>query len=412
MNKLRGSTSSRGSDLLITSSSPPPSRVSHAARVGYLIQVLFTFVCLVIFIDIRISRSTLSVKSRIERAICPDYPPLGSLRKGEIGMDTDTADTTSSAALLTDSDTISSPVLNKKQVATFVITCGTAETDAINEMSALLKSLLLLASEPVRLIFITDSKGAYRLWKTFAQDLVESKRQLWVDIHLLQDSIVDAWASKISLDPVGHHSGRWGTAKLMLPWILKDFNRIVVLDTDMVFVEDPIRLWELFEDGEEEWIYKMPVSNKNHFSKMCSCIVLIKMDLARRKDVFPTLFQQALISGPETWWIAEREHWRPETGDQGLYWLMMKKYPDLFKILPNNWDKDRCHKFWGALEPTSRDRVSLIHRNCGGQNSATVKDRASPFFDFFLHYRWHWLTPQSGKSFAVQVRNFTVGPVL
>lgn len=297
-------------------------------------------------------------------------------------------------------------------MATFVITCGTAETDAVSEMSALLKSVLAFASEPVRLIFVTDSNGAQRLRKLFAEDLVRSKRQLWVDIHLLHDSIVNEWAAKIRLDPVGHHSGRWGTAKLMLPWIFKDIDRIVVLDTDMVFVEDPIRLWELFEDGGKDWIYQMPVSNKASPTTMCSCIVLIKMDLAREKNVFPTLFHESLKSGPKKWWIANRRIWRPVTGDQGLYWLMMRKYPAYFRLLPSNWDKDHCHGFYGSLKANSKDRVSLLHRNCAGQNSAIVKDQASPFFDFFLHYRWHWLTPQSGKSFAVQVRNFTVGKVV
>jgi len=152
----------------------------------------------------------------------------------------------------------------------------------------------------------------------------------------------------------------------------------------------------------------MPISNKNHFSKICSCIVLIKMDVARRSKVFPTLFHRSLESGPDSWWISNQKIWRPETGDQGLYWLMMKKYPALFRKLPSNWDKERCHKFSGSLEPTSRDRVSLLHRNCGGRNSSLGNDRASPFFDFFTNYRWHWLKPQSGKSFPVEVGNYTV----
>jgi len=149
---------------------------SKVARTACLIQVLFTLILFLILVDVLISYSTLSAKKQIEQAICPDLPP---------------SDTRS------DSDT--AVLFDRKQLATFVITCGTHETDAINEMGALLKSLLSFASEPVRLIFITDAAGADRLWKIFAIDLLESKRKLRVDIHLLQDSVVDAWAAEISL---------------------------------------------------------------------------------------------------------------------------------------------------------------------------------------------------------------------
>ncbi len=295
--------------------------------------------------------------------------------------------------------------------ATFVITCGTQETDAVAEMQPLVKSLLMLSSRPIRLVFFTDSDGVRRIRKMFT-DLGHANRLLRVEIHHVTNEAIEAFAASLNYDPNGHHSGRWGTAKLMVPWLLPKTKRVLVLDTDMVLLEDPLHLWAHFDDGKE-WAYQMPMYSRGHPANICSCIVLIDCERARAQKVYPTLMAGALRDSPPNWITAQRIY-RPAHGDQGLYWLMIRRYPALFRELPRKWDVDKCHRFYGVFKPNSTTKASLLHRNCGGSNTDanSLSDEANPFFKFFMEYRWHWLQAPSGKGYAVVVNTFEHGGLL
>lgn len=315
----------------------------------------------------------------------------------------------SSSPLIPNRKSASSPVLPgppPRYTPTFVITCGSGITDAVEEMQPLLKSILMLISQPVHIVFLTDAKGGKRIRRLFRY-LAWTKKKVWVDIYVLNELLVDTWAAKVRLSPWAHHSGRWGTAKLILPWIIRDRDRAVLVDTDMIFMQDPMNLWELFNTGSQDWIYQMPVAHMWSPVHICSCIVLFKLDKIREQRVYPKLMKYVLPTH-KGWYDPNSKLYKPNCGDQGVYWLLMKHYPKLFQRLPVHWARGRCGKYQDALKIQSTSPVGILHRNCGGTNSSAVNDEASPFFDFWSHYRWHWLQPSHGVKFPVKLRSFGV----
>lgn len=289
--------------------------------------------------------------------------------------------------------------------ATIVISCGTQETDAVQEMQSLIKSILILSSRPIRFVFLTDVEGAKRI-RTMFSNLGKTNRPLDVEIHRITDQAIEKFAAKLRYNPNGHHSGRWGTAKLMIPWVLPNIKRAIVLDTDMVLLEDPIRLWKHFNYGKD-WAYQIPMPDNTEPSTICSCIVLIDCERARSMRVYPKLMAAALQDS--AFWSESEKMYRTPHGDQGLYWLMIRKYPHMFFELPQHWNVDRCHKFKGVFQEGSTSKVSLLHRNCGGGkvlDSNLLSDVANPFFSFFISYKWHWLKAPKGEGYEVVVRTF------
>ena len=125
----------------------------------------------------------------------------------------------------------------------------------------------------------------------------------------------------------------------MLPWVLQDIDRAILMDTDMIFLEDPARLWDEFD--AQQWLYKMPIHSMRKGSGfICSCVVLLKMDQIRHSNIFPTLMEEALLSQP-TW--EENGLYKTPHGDQGLYFAMMlQDKQNLFAALPPKWAKCPC----------------------------------------------------------------------
>jgi len=300
----------------------------------------------------------------------------------------------------------SSPTVSLGDVPTFVITCGSGDSDAVDEMKPLLKSILMTISSPVNFIFLTDASGGRRIHTLF-RHLAYTKRRVSVDIHVLDERLVDKWAAKVRMSVWSHSSGRWGTAKLMIPWIIRDRERAIIVDTDMIFMQDPMNLWELFHQGSQRWIYQMPIAQMTSPIYICSCIVLLKLRKIREHQVYPNLMRFALRQA-STWYDRELDLYKPNTGDQGLMFMLIKYYPQLFKRLPVHWARGHCGKYQDALKIQSKLPVGILHRNCAGNNSSAVRDDASVFFDFFSNYRWHWLRPSHGAKYPVQIRNFAV----
>lgn len=304
------------------------------------------------------------------------------------------------------------PNLKSTDVPTFVVTCGAGDSDAVDEMKPLLKSILMSISSPVNFVFLTDAIGRNRIHTLFKR-LAYTKRKVSVDIHILDERLVDKWAAKVRMSVWSHSSGRWGMAKLMVPWILRDREHAIIVDTDMIFMQDPMNLWELFhtdtDRGKQGWIYQMPIARLTSPIYICSCIVLLKLKKIRDHQVYPNLMRYAL-SQAKTWYHPEIGLYKPNTGDQGMLYMMIKHYPQLFQRLPLHWARGHCGKYQDALKVQSKLPVGILHRNCAGTNSSAVRDEASPFFDFFSHYRWHWLRPTHGTKYPVQIQTFTVLP--
>jgi len=177
-----------------------------------------------------------------------------------------------------------------------IIVAGHGETDAVTESIPLINSILLLSSVAVHFNILSDEQGV----KSFEEKIFKmiSSVHIPVEVHLhdLDLQRVLEMSSDINFNPYFHHSGVWGTAKLFLPWLLPEVDTATVVDTDMIFVEDPALLFMQFSK-DDTVTYKMPL-NDNSPGGICSCVVLIHMDLAREQQVFPTMFANSLKAYP------------------------------------------------------------------------------------------------------------------
>lgn len=293
---------------------------------------------------------------------------------------------------------------NSEDWITIIVVCGNGETDIVREMQPLLTSAILLSSAPLHFVFVTDNGSANRIQRMFEDDLKYSKKPIKVDTWVLSEGSVNAFSSMLDYNPTFHHSGIWGTSKLMLPWIVKDVEKAVQVDSDMIFLDDPARIWNEFFDIDDEetngeWLYKMPLHDPSGAHSICSCIVLLKLDEIRHSNTFPTLMEDALATQPD--WKKENNMYDTPNGDQGLYWTMLNKYgSQVIRPLPEQWNAERCHDYFDVLRTTSQKAVSVLHNNCDYHNDYGA---AKEYFAFYEKYRWHWLKGSGAIKYAVNV---------
>ncbi|CDF34686.1 unnamed protein product [Chondrus crispus] len=288
----------------------------------------------------------------------------------------------------------------QKEWCTFAIMCGTGDTDTVSEMRPLLVSAILLSTCRLHFIFLTDEDGAGRVHEMFAKNLTTADKPIRVDIMVISTEWIDEKALKIKLDPHGHHSGSWGTGKLLLPWILQDLDRVIVIDSDMIFLDDPASLWAQFDD-DGTWAYKMPLFDRSKSSNICSCVVLMDIQKIRQVRAYPDLFSSVLHSHPE-WRNETSLNYVPPHGDQGVYFGLMKSHPKLVNSLDDRFNVDHCHGYYGALRNSSSKMVSILHKNCESRRHA-LDAAGNLFFDFYSAYKWQWLKGLEDTGYPVTV---------
>lgn len=212
---------------------------------------------------------------------------------------------------------------------------------------------------------------------------------------------------------------------MTVPWLLPDIRRAIVLDTDMVFTRDPALLWAEFSKGNDNsgWAFKMPLFSarepwtRAHYNLanvhgICSCVVLVNLDRARSEIVWPDVLRKALESAIQrgewegTWYKPELGKWHLVHSDQGMYWLLLRYRPNLISDLHPRWNSDRCHKWNGAMNRTSKIDVGLLHRNCAGSDASKTSDEANDYFRFYHNFQWRWIVPdnESGHRVVVTVQ--------
>ena len=104
----------------------------------------------------------------------------------------------------------------------------------------LLKSILFYRRHPIRLHFLTDEPTKIVLETLFTTWKLP---QVKVDFYTINESVV----KDVDWIPNKHYSGIYGLLKLTLPKILPlSLNKVIVLDTDLIFATDVSKLWQFF----------------------------------------------------------------------------------------------------------------------------------------------------------------------
>lgn len=289
---------------------------------------------------------------------------------------------------------------------TFVILCGTGDTDTVEEMRPLLASAILLTSRPLHFILVADANSSERAHQFFQNNLNASSKLVSVDIWTISTKFIEEWANSFRFNVLGVLENKrvWLIAKLFVPWLLYDHDQVIVIDSDMVFLEDPAMLWSEFDD-DRSWAYKLPLNEVYSFNSICSCIVLINIPTVLKNDFYPEKFLHAMaLAGTKP---------DPETGlydtervDQHVYYYLFKAYPHLFRTLKQQFNIDYCHKFYGAFDNVSSSvKVSLLHMNCGNWDEP-LRESSEVFFNFYEQFRWAWFRGEPGKTYNLSISTF------
>lgn len=295
--------------------------------------------------------------------------------------------------------------LSSTPQCTFVVLCGTGDVDTVEEMRPLLASAILLTSCPLHFILVADANSSRRAQQFFEDNLNYSSKLVSVEIWTISPKFIESWANSFRFDVLDKAENKrvWMIAKLFVPWLLPDLDRVVVIDSDMVFLEDPAILWAEF-DGDDSWAYKLPLNDMENYNSICSCIVLINIRTVLKNDFYPSKFLHALaLAGTKP--DPETGLYETERVDQHVYYYLYKAYPKLLRTLKQEFNMDYCHQFYGAFVNNSTVKASLLHMNCGSWDFPE-RNSSAVFFKFYEQFKWAWFRPQDGNGHKVSIQTY------
>ena len=158
---------------------------------------------------------------------------------------------------------------------TFALVCGYGDSDTLAEMKPLIISAILLTSCHLHFVILTDSYSFQRINDTIHEELGTTLKPISVEIWKISTNFIKIWAQKFKFeaDALLQKKRIWLTTKLYIPFLLRKYEKLIVIDTDMIFLQDPALLWDQFEDKHATWSYKMPVNDMRSEDMICSCLL-------------------------------------------------------------------------------------------------------------------------------------------
>ena len=106
----------------------------------------------------------------------------------------------------------------------------------------LLKSLLFHRSKPLMLHLIVDNDS-----KPVVAEMLDSWQ---IPALKYQFYAVEDYANLTSWIPNVHYSANFGHIKLLIPTILKQLDKVIVLDNDLLFLDDIVLMWDFLQNME------------------------------------------------------------------------------------------------------------------------------------------------------------------
>ncbi|EIN12624.1 hypothetical protein PUNSTDRAFT_59955 [Punctularia strigosozonata HHB-11173 SS5] len=232
-----------------------------------------------------------------------------------------------------------------------------------------------------------------------------------------------------------HEAGMGGLVKTFIHEVLHDVERIIFVDTDMLFLVDPALLWREFDAMDENQMVAFPtLGPKSHSGWICTCVMILNLKAMRERMFMPSnlLPTTPSLGSPDVWKDTGTDPYNPDYGDQGLYWAIWQGYPQHFKHLSISWDTTHCRYSYGMSLADGDENMSeeeqvarqwdtqqaperfkqlfpaILHFNC--QNMDVVWDddinqrrtRWGPFVTIAIQYKWIWLNRGDGSA-TVQV---------
>lgn len=289
---------------------------------------------------------------------------------------------------------------SSSEKCTFVLVCGHGDVDTVKEMKPLLISAILLSSCRLHFVILTDFQSLGRVNETFHSELSVTLKPISIEIWKISTRFIEIWAKKFKFDTDGFLPDKriWLITKLYIPFLLNRYEKLIVMDTDMIFLQDPALLWDQFNDKDQSWAFKLPLNNLRSENTICSCVVLLNVKNILSKKLYPTEFRRALELQPHLY-----NHttglYRTQRVDQAVYYLLHQKRPEIFRTLDQRFNIDHCFKYYGRFltDAPVKNKTSVLHYNCVSRRF-DGHETGQIFFTFYQNYKMSWLKGENERT--------------
>ena len=235
------------------------------------------------------------------------------------------------------SDLTCLPKIPKCDVIDIAIVC--AGHSAARDVVTLIKSILFYRRNPLHFHFVSDGT---------AQHILNTIFNTW-KLPAVQASFypADMYTADLMWIPNKHYSGVYGLMKLILPSVLPEkLQKVLVLDTDIIFASDIAELWALFRkfntkeqsiglvENQSDWYLGKIWKNHRPWPALGRGYNtgVILLDLHRLR----------VSNWSQTWkLIAENELMTmlsTPLADQDIFNAVIKQHPGLLLKLPCQWN--------------------------------------------------------------------------
>ncbi|SJL01432.1 uncharacterized protein ARMOST_04754 [Armillaria ostoyae] len=266
----------------------------------------------------------------------------------------------------------------------------------------------------------------------------------------------------------GHRAGigeNWNVlTKVFMHELLVDVDKTIFIDTDMIFLVDPLELWNDFKHFEAHTLMSFPtLGPTSHPGQICSCIMLMNLALMRNpsamlmpSSLLPETEQSSLAAMPFARGISDGipspmadetvsfDPYNPFFADQGIFHVIWYYRPTMFRHLSMRWDVSTCRQQLGLSlghfgedleeDMTEEEHIGrqialggsgeehtlmspgVLHFNCQGdrddiwlwEDNHNPSAKFGPVITTTLRYKWVWLNRGDGSA-RVQTRTDSDG---
>ena len=257
-----------------------------------------------------------------------------------------------------------------------------AGPDAAKAVVTVVKSILIQRTRPIAVHLLVDHVSTAVLEEIFSTWQVSC---LSVSFHLLLD-----YTAEIAWVRTAHASGPYGLSKLIYERLLLDVDRVIAIDTDLVFDSDIAVLWGLFQSFNQTNIIGAVSQQSDwyhgHVPDVPETLIWPAVGRGINSGVMLLhLERMRLFRWRDYWTRITREQMRttPVTGlaDQDIFNLAMVNDPALIMILPCEWNV-QIHSSTLAEACYRGTKPNVLHWN-SPQKFNTTLAKNQTFFDIY-----------------------------
>ena len=251
-----------------------------------------------------------------------------------------------------------------KQCETIHIAMVAAGYGAARSVVTVIKSILVYRHSPIHLHFLSDDAGRYILDMVF-----KTWRLPAVDVSFYSTKKAKEMVAWI---PNSHYSGVFGLMKLTLPALLPiSLQKVIVLDTDLMFAADISSLWEYFVEivregklfglveNQSDWYLGQLWENHEPWPALGrgfnTGVILFNLELMRKR-AWDKLWDEVATK-------TLMEYESTALADQDIINAIIKDSPHLHYILPCFWNAQLSEHSLSDYCFRNADQFKVVHWN-------------------------------------------------